>query len=606
MQSTNGTDWREKYADLLDEQEAQQRVFTEQQELLRRAVVRVSLAAEGYDAELDSSLSRLRNTLKEDGVQLESAIEQVETSLLSYEKHYEKRQADQQQALMALVQQAQQQYPAHNRLLKTLSKQLSSDETLETAAVLSTLAEIQAQAIENLPDQEQSSSGLFSRFLRRTPSASESADEPPAAFEEEAKPKPTSKDTPVSEAEPVADAEPAIDIAVHAETEAQIDPMPEGEVEGLLQTREEAEAADQKEAVLQRPVFEPAFSRVSDKVHRVLTDLLDKVEPVGCTAQKALAARQRMENGLNWYELVPTLEDIRDLVLQAYLTADEEYRSYLQHIHGVLSDILPELEGSVNAHQAWEEEEALFASTLNQQLGSLGRSVAVATEVSSLKQEIHSHLHVIQDALQRRQAASDQMSGQEGAGEQLKRLLTRVRQVEQEAADAREALASAREKALTDALTGLPNREAWNDRAHLEWQRWQRYGHPLTLVVCDIDHFKRINDSYGHQTGDRVLQVLSKALSGRLRRVDFIARYGGEEFVMLLPDTQLADGLQLLDKIRSVIAGTPFRFKDEPVQVTLSAGLVGLEGKETLEQAFARADKLLYQAKEQGRNRCLA
>lgn len=586
MQPTTGTDWRDKYAALLDEQEAQQKAFAQQQELLRRAVVRVSLAAEGYDTELDRSLTRLRGALKEEGARLDMAIEQVEASLLSYERQYESQQAEIQQALLTLIQQAQYQYEDQSRPLKELDQALKAQSRPEMAAVLQRLADIQGQAIAPISSssEESGKSGFMDRLLRRNAATSDERDTPiNSTVSEQDIPSESVPETEVIEAEPL---------------------VVDGFVEGQLQTRAEAEAADQKEAVLQRPVFEPAFSRVSDKVYRVLKELLDSVEPVGCTVQKAQAARQRMEKGLNWYELVPTLEDIRDLVLQAYLMADEEYRTYLQQIHGVLSEILTELEGSVCAHEAWESEENAFTETLNQQLGSLGRSVAVATEVSSLKQEIHSHLSVIQEALQRRQKASAQVSG-EGKGEQLNRLLNKVRQVEREAADARDALASAREKALTDTLTGLPNREAYNERGHLEWKRWQRYQHPLTLVVCDIDHFKQINDSYGHQTGDRVLQVLSKALRGRLRSVDFIARYGGEEFVMLLPDTRLEDGLQLLDKIRAVIAGTPFRFKDEPVQVTLSAGLVMLKGEETLDAAFARADKLLYQAKESGRNRCL-
>lgn len=592
MQSTTGTDWREKYAALLDEQEAQQKTFAQQQELLRRAVVRVSLAAEGYDTELDHSLAQLRSALKEEDAKLDVAIEQVEASLLSYERQYEIQQEEIQQALQTLVQQAQHQYEGQSGPLKALGKTLKTESRPEIASVLKRLADIQGKAIAPISSsiKESGKSGFMDRLLRRNAAAHE---EQEASFNSNPEPTVSERDIPAADGVPEIEVVESVPLAVM-----------EGVVEGQLQTRAEAEAADQQEAVLQRPVFEPAFSRVSDKVYRVLKELLDSVEPVGCTAQKAQAARQRMEKGLNWYELVPTLEDIRDLVLQAYLMADEEYRTYLQQIHGVLSEILTELEGSVSAHQVWESEEAAFTDTLNQQLGSLGRSVAVATEVSSLKQEIHSHLSVIQEALQRRQKASAEASG-ENKGEQLSRLLNKVRQVEREAAEARDALASAREKALTDTLTGLPNREAYNERGHLEWKRWQRYRHPLTLAVCDIDHFKQINDNFGHQTGDRVLQVLSKALRARLRSVDFIARYGGEEFVILLPDTSLEDGLQLMDKIRAVIAGTPFRFKDEPVQVTLSAGLVMLEGEETLDVAFTRADKLLYQAKESGRNRCL-
>ena len=154
-------------------------------------------------------------------------------------------------------------------------------------------------------------------------------------------------------------------------------------------------------------------------------------------------------------------------------------------------------------------------------------------------------------------------------------------------------------------MTGLPNREAYNQRAYTEMQRFKRYGRPLSLAVCDVDHFKRINDTYGHQAGDKVLKMLAKVLRTRLREVDFIARYGGEEFVILLPETETANALHVLDKIRSGIGNTPFRFKDEPVTITISFGISACLEGEMIEQSFARADQALYDAKKQGRNRCI-
>ena len=121
----------------------------------------------------------------------------------------------------------------------------------------------------------------------------------------------------------------------------------------------------------------------------------------------------------------------------------------------------------------------------------------------------------------------------------------------------------------------------------------------------DIDWFKNINDTYGHQAGDRVLKVLSRGIAKRLREVDFMARYGGEEFVLVLPETQSEQAHGALDKIREAIALTPFHFKESPVQITLSMGIAEFREGDTVEKVFARADKQLYVAKEQGRNRCL-
>ena len=127
-------------------------------------------------------------------------------------------------------------------------------------------------------------------------------------------------------------------------------------------------------------------------------------------------------------------------------------------------------------------------------------------------------------------------------GERLQQLVSRVGSLEQAARGLRGHLEEQRQKALQDPLTGLPNRAAWNERLDLEFARWQRYGGDLLLAVLDVDHFKRVNDGYGHLAGDRVLKIIGTELQKRLRKTDFIARFGGEEFVVLLPNTPYEAG----------------------------------------------------------------
>src|SRR5690606_34574310 len=100
-------------------------------------------------------------------------------------------------------------------------------------------------------------------------------------------------------------------------------------------------------------------------------------------------------------------------------------------------------------------------------------------------------------------------------------------------------------------------------------QRWRRYKHPLTLAICDLDHFKKINDSLGHQAGDRVLKVISRSIAKRLRQVDFFGRYGGEEFVVIMPETNSEQACSVLEKIRIAIAETAFNYKGQPLPITL-------------------------------------
>ena len=124
-------------------------------------------------------------------------------------------------------------------------------------------------------------------------------------------------------------------------------------------------------------------------------------------------------------------------------------------------------------------------------------------------------------------------------------------------------------------------------------------------MVWDIDFFKQVNDTYGHQAGDKVLKVVASLLNKNLRETDFISRFGGEEFVSLMPETTLGGGYKVAEKIRESVEKLEFHYRGNNVKVTISCGISLFMENDTAERAFSRADKALYQAKEQGRNRCV-
>lgn len=160
------------------------------------------------------------------------------------------------------------------------------------------------------------------------------------------------------------------------------------------------------------------------------------------------------------------------------------------------------------------------------------------------------------------------------------------------------------ESAELDGLTALGNRASFNRRWASEVAENRRYGKPLSLAVLDIDFFKRINDTYGHQAGDEVLVEFAKILIRECRASDVACRYGGEEFAIIMPSTTAADSLVLLDRIRLAVAAAVFTRHPEH-KITVSAGVCGFEGAGTLapEQWLEAADKALYAAKRNGRNR---
>ncbi len=162
-------------------------------------------------------------------------------------------------------------------------------------------------------------------------------------------------------------------------------------------------------------------------------------------------------------------------------------------------------------------------------------------------------------------------------------------------------------QATVDPLTGLFNRREFRNRLLAEWARFKRHHRPTSLLMVDIDHFKNVNDSHGHECGDAVLQTLGAILRAQQRRHDVTCRYGGEEFVVLLPETLLDSAFLVAEAMRKRVGNHVFRYKELRLQITISLGVAGaLEQNPPNEDDFVKlADKALYRAKADGRNRTI-
>jgi diguanylate cyclase (GGDEF)-like protein/hemerythrin-like metal-binding protein len=167
----------------------------------------------------------------------------------------------------------------------------------------------------------------------------------------------------------------------------------------------------------------------------------------------------------------------------------------------------------------------------------------------------------------------------------------------------RQALAEMETRSTTDPLTGLLTRRRLEEASASEMHRFRRFGHPISLIIADIDHFKMVNDAFGHLVGDEVLVEFALRLASECRDLDVIGRYGGEEFVILLPSTPLAGGFTLANKLRLAICSTPF---DAVGPVSASFGIAECLEGDSWHSWLSRADKALYQAKADGRNRVVA
>jgi diguanylate cyclase len=186
------------------------------------------------------------------------------------------------------------------------------------------------------------------------------------------------------------------------------------------------------------------------------------------------------------------------------------------------------------------------------------------------------------------------------------RMLSRLAALENESRELHRNLDLEKQRSRIDTLTRVANRVSFDERFAEELSRWNRFRHPVAILVWDIDRFKSINDACGHRGGDAVLREVAVALSRGRRGVDFFARFGGEEFVSLLVGTELADALRTAEEMRSAVEALRFHFHGSPVRVTVSCGLTALREGDSADTVFDRADAALYKAKNSGRNVCIA
>ena len=176
-------------------------------------------------------------------------------------------------------------------------------------------------------------------------------------------------------------------------------------------------------------------------------------------------------------------------------------------------------------------------------------------------------------------------------------------QVAQRTAELEAALVEIRALTVTDSLTGCHNRRFLDERLLAEVLRAQRSRHPLAVIMADIDHFKAVNDRFGHAAGDQVLRGLCRIFLGEMRaRIDWVARYGGEEFVIVLPDTTAAGAATIAERLRGAVEAAAFDHADQPMRVTASFGIAECRDTDDAVSLLARADAMLYRAKAAGRN----
>lgn len=620
--------WKEKYLHSIEQQEKLERRWNARLDLLRRGLVRSTLAAEGTDRAVDQCMKEMREVIRTDDMDagLAALLPRLEKAVLDSEQRRETRVDQIATALAELVKQLQGlPLPREvSRPLKTFAKQLDGrvSQAREIPLLLGELSGLQGQALSLLEQPaEPNRPGLLQRLFGGRELEAEARDEatpapvktPSAALHQAQQPAAAAGEA-AADADVALLEEPAVEVSLL--TPAMTSEMASPAIEPIQEPQEtlalapamvESRAEYDPERAEQETLYalpdspEPSYSSVAKHIESTLLGLLDDLSLPERHRPQAEAMRERLKNGLNWYELLPILDDLAVLMLAITDSGQHEFELYLKQLNERLESFQSNLQAASEGHADNRSAAQQLDSQIREQVDGLQSSMHQAADLAGLKQVLENHLEGLLGTMDEHRKQRDQREQEVAA--RLQGLADRVASMEHEAQGYREHLEEQRQKALVDPLTGLPNRAAWSERLQHEIGQWQRHGNTLLLAMLDLDHFKRINDNYGHLAGDKVLKIIATVLRKRLRGTDFIARFGGEEFVLLLPNTPQAAGINLLQSLRAAIEACPFHFKGEPVTITASIGVSAFRAGEHSDVVLKRADQALYRAKDAGRNR---
>ncbi|KXF81016.1 GGDEF domain-containing protein [Enterovibrio coralii] len=294
-----------------------------------------------------------------------------------------------------------------------------------------------------------------------------------------------------------------------------------------------------------------------------------------------------------------TLESVQ-LILEGTRNERKASQSFLNQLNEDLSVLQRHNGRSIDATQSLTDQR----TSLNEELSLSVDEMQIHLNEASSLEELRPSLNKVTDNLASIVARNKELEEREQQLlEQLQHNEQKLEALYTQTMDYRRRLGDQERKLLLDPLTKVYNRAALDDRLEHEYRCWLRYQSQFCLAMIDIDHFKSVNDQYGHLVGDKVLKVVARTIHQCLRDTDFIARFGGEEFVVLLPDADETTRTDILDSIRETVARLPFKFKNKRLTVTVSIGASMFMDKDNIVDVLERADNALYNAKHNGRNK---
>lgn len=603
--------WKNRYYEVLGELESKEKGWREAERLLRQLVTRLTLAADSRHVALNNNLQELRNAVRDgrDFLKLQELIHQISEQITELDQIRKSQKREKHPSTIFIDILDKLDIPddlsrEYRQLKKDIKKLDKNDDANEVAAEFINIIQ------RLLHDDEETQAPttkqrLIDRILSRQ-SADEQSDRINGKEFE------NTQDIPPRFIAPAV-GELLLQLALRmpdrvktrinfgtlkkhtnrARRRKDLIPI----IDVIAQQIEEAYQPDHDQSV---EIQVDSIQAISNALKQLLHEMEPPVDLKQRVADIELFYSER-ENDVD--SLVHCLNALAEIVAEICNRLVFQ-RDELENFFGQLSTRLQDLDSGIKKTSSYSNESlqngAKMGKSVREEVKGIKSSIDSSDDIEELKSDIQSRINAIDEHIQGFHDIEKQRF--ENAQAVISELSKKVGVLEENSVELRNKLEESQQQALRDVLTGIPNRQAYEERLAAEIARCKRYGSALSMVVWDIDKFKDINDNYGHAAGDRVLKVIAELLSERIRETDFIARYGGEEFVTLMPETDLDTAIKVADKLRIDIEQTAFHFRDKRVPVTISAGVGQYQNNEMIVDLFERTDAAMYKAKQAGRN----
>lgn len=297
------------------------------------------------------------------------------------------------------------------------------------------------------------------------------------------------------------------------------------------------------------------------------------------------------------------LADLVNLQREALRHDIAQLQDLLADVSGRLGDMTRYLVAETESVTVGDDQGRDLDATVREEIRLLAEQTLAATDLDALQAQVNARLSMIDEHFRAFRAREDERLA--SYRDRAERMRDRVEELEIQATSLQDSLRREHELALTDPLTGLPNRLAYERRMAAVEEDVRENGGVACVAAFDIDHFKVINDSFGHAAGDAVLRIVGQTLTRELPEPTFVARYGGEEFVVVFAGIPPDEAIVAAQSLCETVAALAFHASRKPVTVTMSGGITRFLANDTAATVFDRADRALYAAKRAGRNRCL-